>query len=96
MLDGFDDRSAIAFTNLAYCDGRLGDPIVFSGQTEGVIVEPRNVMLDSWDCVFEVQGTGKTYSQMTMTVKNYWSERGKAVREFVKYIRSLSLYETHS
>lgn len=61
MLDGFDDRSATAICTFAYCPGPGQEPILFVGETEGAIVQPRGPTYFGWDPIFEAKGTGQTY-----------------------------------
>lgn len=70
MLDGFEDRSATAICTFAYCASADAEPVIFEGRTQGRIVPPRGDNRFGWDPIMEVNGTGKTYSEMAPDEKN--------------------------
>ncbi len=67
MLHGFEDKSAYATCIFGYSDGS-SEPVLFSGRTEGTIVEPRGPTDFGWDPCFQVGGTVKQ-------VANSWCVR---------------------
>lgn len=70
LLDGFPDRSATAITTFAYCESADAEPLIFEGKTEGKIVSARGQNRFGWDPIIEIDGTGKTYSEMEPSEKN--------------------------
>lgn len=70
LLSGFKDKSATAICTFAYCSAADAEPIVFEGKTAGKIVPPRGDNRFGWDPILEIDGTGKTYAEMTSEEKN--------------------------
>jgi len=80
LLAAYDDKSATAICNFAFCAGPGAEPKLYSGQTRGKIVEPRGAKVFGWDCVFEpTEGGGKTYAELDKSVKDAISHRGRAL-----------------
>ena len=90
MLTGFDDKTAYAQTIFSLCmdPGPDGEVLLFSGKTDGTIVQPRGSLDFGWDPVFEpFEGEGgKTYAEMSKDEKNEISHRGKAFRNLKEYL----------
>jgi inosine triphosphate pyrophosphatase len=55
------------------------EPQVFVGRTQGRIVPARGNHDFGWDPVFEADGTGQTYAEMSKELKNSISHRCRAV-----------------
>lgn len=70
---------------LAFPDGRVE---IFSGQVEGRIGrEPKGSHGFGYDPLFYPEGHNKTFAEMPADDKDTLSHRGKALREFQKYLR---------
>jgi ribokinase/non-canonical purine NTP pyrophosphatase (RdgB/HAM1 family) len=88
MLEGFDDKSAVAQTIVAYTDGPNQHVHVFEGKTDGTIVQPRGSLEFGWDPIFQPFELGghRTYAEMNKDEKNSISHRGRSfakLREFL-------------
>ena len=60
LLDGHEDKTAVAVCNVGFACGPGADPIVFCGQTHGTIVAPREgEKVFGWDNIFRPQGFDK-------------------------------------
>jgi inosine triphosphate pyrophosphatase len=87
MLAGFEDKSAYALCTFAYFGGKPDDEILlFSGRTEGRIVEPRGPADFGWDPCFEPADHNLTYAEMNKEDKNKISHRSKALLELKKHL----------
>ena len=84
IRDG-DDRSAYAETGLCLCDGR--EYREFFGRVDGKIAErPRGATDFGWDPVFEPEGRGVTFAEMTPDEKNAISMRARAFAKLREYL----------
>ncbi len=71
---------------LAFPDGRLE---IFTGQVEGKIGrEQKGSYGFGYDPIFYPKGHDRTFAEMTADEKDSLSHRGKALREFQKYLKS--------
>lgn len=87
LLDGHDDKTAVAVCNVGFSSGPSADPIVFCGMTHGTIVKPREGQkVFGWDNIFQPRGFDKTFADMTVNEKNEISFRSLALRSFQEYI----------
>lgn len=89
MLQAFADKSATAYCTVAYWDPeKMPEPMVFEGQVEGTIVEPRGPENFGWDPVFEPSGQAnlKTFAEMTKEEKNNISHRYRAFEKLALYL----------
>ncbi|CAG2105527.1 unnamed protein product, partial [Medioppia subpectinata] len=77
LLTGWDDKSAKAICNVAYCEdaNKLDDIHVFRGEVDGRIVEPRGPTHFGWDPCFEPLGYTQTFAQLDKEIKNTMSHR---------------------
>lgn len=62
-------------------------PVFFEGSVRGNIVPARGESAFGWDPIFEVEGTGKTYAEMTFEEKQAISHRAQAVRKLVDFLK---------
>ena len=86
-LKGSSDRSAEFVTVICLymsdCDIRF-----FEGRTKGEILKEFHGDLGfGYDPLFRVDGTDKTYAEMTLDEKQIFSHRGKAIRKMIEYGR---------
>lgn len=94
MLDGFDDRSAVAKCTYAYTAGKDEDVLLFRGRARGIIVPPRGKRGFGWDPIFEMheeslkpyRAYGKTFAEMDNTLKNSVSHRARALSRLREYL----------
>ncbi len=85
MLTAFDDLGATAKTSIGYYDGT--NFLVFSGSIDGEIVrEPRGDQGFGWDPIFQPNGTGKTFAEMTSAEKDAISMRKVATEKLRDYL----------
>ena len=88
-LEGVDDRRAKFSTVIAYIDVSGGEQL-FRGEVSGVIArEPCGANGFGYDPIFIPEVGTKTFAEMTDEEKNAISHRGRALRAFVKYLRSV-------
>jgi inosine triphosphate pyrophosphatase len=87
LLAAYEDKSAYAQTVVAFCKGPGHEPVVFDGRTTGTIVPPRGPLEFGWDPVFEPEGTGRTYAEMSKSEKDAISHRGRAFNQLRDYFR---------
>ena len=87
MLVGFEDDSAYALCTFAFSKGPGDEPVVFSGRTDGRIVEARGDNQFGWDPIFAPDGfDGETYATMDKEVKNGISHRYRALDQLRTYL----------
>ncbi|PSR78325.1 hypothetical protein PHLCEN_2v7447 [Hermanssonia centrifuga] len=88
LLTGFPTNAAHALCTFAYSAGPGTEPILFEGRTDGKIVPPRGAGKFGWNPIFEVDGTGKTFAEMTEPEKNSISHRYRALEKLTVFLRS--------
>ncbi len=87
MLAGFEDKSAYALCIFAY--GEPGKEVkLFTGRTDGMIVDPRGPRTFGWDACFQPNGFDKTYAELTKEIKNSISHRYKAIEALKSFLRN--------
>ncbi|AGM24976.1 RdgB/HAM1 family non-canonical purine NTP pyrophosphatase [Spiroplasma chrysopicola] len=80
------DRSAQAVCTLVYFNPLNGKKGSFTGITKGEItLIPIGENNFGYDPIFKVQELNKTYAQLTLTEKNHYSHRAKAVNQFKEW-----------
>ncbi len=85
LLDGFDDRSAVAEVEFGFCDGE--EVRVFRGQMKGIVAEaPRGEVGFGWDPIFIPDGHSKTWAEMSGDEKHATSMRKIALEELGKFL----------
>lgn len=84
-LTGKEDRSAQFRT--VVCLILNGQEHFFEGTCKGrIIAEPRGIEGFGYDPVFVPDGTNKTFAEMTLTEKNQFSHRRKAIDGLVSFL----------
>lgn len=86
LLEGWEDKSAVAVCTIAYTAKPDEKVMLFKGEVEGEIVPPRGPELFGWDPCFQPKGYDKTYAELGPEIKNKISHRSLAVRRFSDYI----------
>ncbi len=86
-LKGISDRSAEFVTVIClYMSNE--DIRFFEGRTKGEILKEFHGDFGfGYDPLFKVEGTDKTYGEMTLDEKQIFSHRGKAIRKMIEYGR---------
>lgn len=87
LLDGFEDKYAVASVIFCYYDGK--DFQIFEGNTSGWVVSPKGEYGHGWDSIFQPEGSDKTLAEMTTEEYTEYSARKKAViklKEFVEEV----------
>jgi XTP/dITP diphosphohydrolase len=82
------DRKAkfVTVIVLLYPSGR----ITFTGEVEGIITfSPRGANGFGYDPVFEIEGTGRTFAELSAEEKNAASHRSIAFRKLAEYLLKL-------
>ena len=73
-------RTATARTAVAICDGTSVEVLI--GETVGTIaIEPRGDAGFGWDAIFQPDGAGKTFAEMTQSERDPFSMRRKAIEQ---------------
>ncbi|KAI0920805.1 hypothetical protein AcW1_005023 [Taiwanofungus camphoratus] len=90
LLKGFSTTAAYALCTFAYSAGPGSEPVLFEGRIDGRIVPARGEGKFGWDPIFEVDGTGQTYAEMTAEKKNKLSHRYRALEKLQTYLHTLN------
>ena len=89
MAAAFEDRTAVAQCIFTFVFSDTEEPVLFVGQCQGKIVEPRGENKFGWDPVFQPEQPGeKTFSELTPEEKNKVSHRGNALEKLVEYFKT--------
>lgn len=89
-MQGVADRSARFSTVMAYVDDER--ELTFEGSVEGVIAEtPQGDGGFGYDPIFVPRETGVSFALMAPEDKNAISHRGRALRKFAEWFRTLCL-----
>ena len=82
-----EERKATFKTVIAFCESRKTVPVLFVGTAEGEIAEEiRGEGGFGYDPIFEFEGTGKTFAELSTEEKNKISHRGRAFRKLLDYL----------
>ncbi|GJE87508.1 non-canonical purine NTP pyrophosphatase [Phanerochaete sordida] len=87
LLQGFPTTKAWALCTFAYSAGPGTEPIIFEGRVDGKIVPQRGAEVFGWNPIFEVEGTGKTFAEMSEEEKNSCSHRYRALEKVLAFLR---------
>jgi inosine triphosphate pyrophosphatase len=86
ILTAYEDKSATAVCTLAFCPAPHADPVLFTGQVDGKIIEPQPGGGFGWDSIFVPDGDENPFSQLSREEKNKVSHRGQAVRQWAQWL----------
>lgn len=87
-MEGKTERSAQFRTVIAYYDGV--EMKLFEGVAKGNITEStKGEKGFGYDPIFQPEGYAETFAQLSPDAKNAISHRGKAIREFVEFLKDL-------
>ncbi|MEM3513901.1 MAG: XTP/dITP diphosphatase [Candidatus Hadarchaeum sp.] len=86
LMAGFNDRSAEFRSAVAYCEPGK-EPMVFVGRVKGKMAEKaRGTGGFGFDPIFvPCEGNGRTFAEMTVSEKNLFSHRARAVDKFLNW-----------
>ena len=89
-MNGVDNRKAYFEASIAIIDPLSQNVFVSSGRTDGSIThEPsKNTEGFGYDPIFEVEGMGKTYADISVEEKNTISHRAKSLSKARYYIKN--------
>ena len=89
LLDNAKDRRAEFQSVIAYCDQTFSEPQYFDGESKGEITltERKNEGKTTFgfDPIFQPNGSGKSFAEMTIDEKNGFSHRAMAIRKFAEW-----------
>jgi XTP/dITP diphosphohydrolase len=91
LMDGTKNRGATFRSVIVYRDGALKSPISFDGESRGEITQnERKPQADAsfgFDPIFQPKGANKSFAEMTIEEKNFYSHRAKAIRKFAEWYK---------
>lgn len=90
LLENIENRKAKFQSAIAYHSSKLKVPICFKGEVVGEIIkkERRNNKSGfGFDPVFKPANSTKTFAEMSITEKNRYSHRAKALRSFAEWYK---------
>jgi len=85
ILHAYEDKSATAVCTLAFCPYPHADPVLFTGETKGIIRAPEDPS-KGWDAMFVPDGETLSFAEMDIETKNRVSHRGKAVKKWADWL----------
>ncbi len=82
-----EERKATFKTVVAFCESPKNAPLLFVGTAEGKIAEKiRGKGGFGYDPIFEFEGTGKTFAELSIEEKNKISHRSRAFRKLLDHL----------
>lgn len=85
LIKGFKNNSVVAKCAVGFTeDGK--DLKVFIGEIKGDIIEPKGESGFGWDPIFQPEGYGKSFAEMSAEEKNSISHRSKAFKKLENYL----------
>ena len=91
LMQNVKNRKAQFWSAIAYCESSSCAPVCFEGEAEGEITVNERVGSGKsgfgFDPIFQPDGSGKTFAEMTLEEKNGFSHRAKAVRRFAEWYK---------
>jgi len=89
-LHGKKDRTAQFRTVICLALG--GIQLVFEGTVKGrILEEPRGHYGFGYDPIFEPENCGKSFAEMTIEEKNFFSHRARAFTKMIEYLISTNV-----
>lgn len=85
ILDGEENRAAVAKTVIALCEPG-SEPIIFVGEKRGDIASAARGARFGFDPIFIPDGYDQTYAEMTIDLKNRISHRKIAFEKLREYL----------
>ena len=91
LMENVKVRQATFKSAIAYLDATLNEPRVFEGFSEGKITDSERKTGGEdgfgFDPIFQPDGSNKTFAEMTLSEKNGFSHRAKAVRNLLSWLK---------
>jgi XTP/dITP diphosphohydrolase len=89
LLEDVQNRNAVFRSVYAYCEpGRK--PVIFIGECNGVISKKKQGTQGfGYDPIFLPHGAQKTFGEMTVEEKNFFSHRARALEKLIALIRTM-------
>ncbi len=82
-----EERKATFKTVVAFCESPKNAPLLFVGTAEGKIAEKiRGKGGFGYDPIFEFEGTGKTFAELSIEEKSKISHRSRAFRKLLDHL----------
>lgn len=86
LLNGYENRNAIARAQFGFCDGK--EVYIFEGSTYGKIADkPRGSGDFGWGPIFIPDGYSKTWGEMTSEEKHHAAMRKAAVEKLGEFLK---------
>jgi len=90
LMEGIQDRRAAFRSVISYCDEESASkPLSFEGESRGIITTSERRAEGKggfgFDPIFQPEGSDKTFAEMTITEKNGYSHRSRAIRKFAEW-----------
>jgi XTP/dITP diphosphohydrolase len=91
LMEKTKDRQAEFQSVIAYCDQNFSEPKAFDGESKGEITlserKPQGKTPFGFDPIFQPNGSGKSFAEMTTEEKNGFSHRAIAIRKFAEWFK---------
>ena len=91
LMKGTENRQAKFQSVIAYLDENQLEPQCFEGESDGKITlaerKPQGKAAFGFDPIFQPDGSGKAFAEMTIDEKNGFSHRAKAIRKFADWYK---------
>jgi XTP/dITP diphosphohydrolase len=93
LMKNVKNRTAKFQSVIAYCDDQMPcDPEIFEGECSGEITraerEAEGKSGFGFDPIFQPNGSGKSFAEMTIEEKNGYSHRAMAIRKFAEWYKT--------
>ncbi len=89
LMTNLLNRQATFRSAIAYCDDASGAVKCFEGEVQGKITTGQRKTTGQsafgFDPIFQPDGSSKTFAEMTLTEKNRFSHRAKALKKFADW-----------
>jgi XTP/dITP diphosphohydrolase len=93
LMENVENRKAKFQSAVAYHSAELKTPVCFKGEILGEITreERKGSSGFGFDPIFKPANSDKTFAEMTITEKNEYSHRAKALRNFANWYKKTSV-----
>lgn len=92
LLENVKNRKAAFKSTITYIDGYDGEVCCFEGQVNGLISigekKKSSALAFGFDPIFIPDGDKRTFAQMSITDKNNYSHRAKAINKFANWYKT--------
>jgi XTP/dITP diphosphohydrolase len=91
LMENAENRGAKFQSAVAYYSAELGSPMCFKGEIIGEITREMREGSSGFgfDPIFKPVNSDKTFAEMSVTEKNRYSHRAKALRKFAEWYKSI-------